>query len=322
MKYYMTLPATKRLPSCHPLYIIADACRDKSLEPYFFTYERNGNKYYHGFHISPIIGTKYYDIQSPYGYSGPISTTNSKDFLDDAWREYCHWCKEKNIVAEFIRFHPLLENQKIYGGIIQENRETIWIDLQKQDLLASYSGRMRTTIRKAMKNGLVVEWWGKQEFINIFPDLYQKLMQELQADSFYLFPKQYFDMLLDMPGIQLAVCKYGSEIVGSAIFLVDEQGMEYHLSATNGVGKIMSATSLLLHAAALLGKEKGCRFLHLGGGTDCTAENRLLYFKTGFSKNQGHFHIGYYIHQPDVYEQLKQEWIKVHGESSRILFYR
>jgi len=321
-KFYLTLPSALRLPSYHPLYIVADACRDKSIEPHFFTFERNGDRYYHGLHVAPVLGTRYLDIQSPYGYGGPISSTRNKEFLAVAWQQYCDWCRERDIIAEFIRFHPVLKNETIYGGSTCYNRETVWIDLQQSDLLQSYSARMRTTIRKAIKSGLVVEWLGKREFLEVFLDLYRDLMCALQADSFYLFPEQYFTALLDVPGIRLAVCKCRGEVIAGAVFLVDQQGMEYHLSAANLLGKTMSATSLIFHVAALLGKELGCRVLHLGGGTDGTVDNPLLYFKTKFSKNKGVFKIGYHIHKQEIYNQLKHQWSIEHGESNKILFYR
>ncbi len=70
-----------------------------------------------------------------------------------------------------------------------------------------------------------------------------------------------------------------------------------------------------LHLAVCWHDEK------LGGDTDKRVDNPFLFFKKGFSKHTASFKIGEKIHRPDVYEQMKREWRKVHGaEQERVLF--
>lgn len=323
LQFYLKLPVNMRFPSYHPYYIVADAKRLPNITPEFFIYTDNEHMYYHAFHTERVPGTNYIDIQSPYGYGGGISTTDNKDFLMKAWQEYCSWCKENKVLAEFIRFHPVIGNEKHYNGKYCYDRQTVWIDLNTENLLSSYSVRVRTAIRKALKNEMAVEWWNPKDFLCVFPDLYKETMRSLNADAFYMFSDEYFIDMVNLPKVQLAVCKYKEEVVAGAIFLVDNYEVEYHLSAANLVGKKMSATNLILHDAGLLGQQLGCKVLHLGGGTDNKEDNSLLFFKSGFSQYRGDFNIGYHIHQPDAYEQLKKKWIEKNKEvSTRVLFYR
>lgn len=320
---YSDLPVNIRFPSYHPEYIVADAHRKSEIVPEFFVYTEGEHVYYHAFHTSAISGTDYIDIQSPYGYGGPLSTTDNKEFLMRAWQKYCSWCKEKNVVVEFIRFHPIIANQKYYNGKFCCDRKTVWIHLETKDLLSSYSVRARNAIRKAIKNRMTVEWWDPDEFLLIFPNLYRETMNSLNAEDFYFFNDGYFKDIVNLPKVRLAICKYNEEVVAGSIFLIDDYEIEYHLSAASVVGKKMAATNLILHEAALLGQELGCKVLHLGGGTDNKEDNSLLFFKSGFSSFRGAFHIGYHVHQPSVYQRMREKWQQKHGKvNSRILFYR
>jgi hypothetical protein len=315
--------AAKRAPSLHPFYILTDAERCQELQPVFFVYEESGAVYYHGFHVAKVAGTNFVDIQSPYGYGGPVSSSADEAFLANAWASYTAWCLENNVLVEFVRFHPLLENWRYYQGEVIPDRQTVWLSLENDDLLASYNVRARTAVRKALKEGLRVEWMDGTRFAGLFPNMYRVAMTEINADDFYHFNDGYFARLLNWDKSCLAVCFSGDEAIAGAIFLAEQEIMEYHLSASTPFGKKMSATNLILHEAALLGQKKGCCSLHLGGGTDSRADNALLFFKAGFSHNRGLFKIGKQLHQAVAYKEIKDKWLKMHGTlSNNILFYR
>jgi hypothetical protein len=309
--------------SLHPYYLRADASRDAALEALFFVHEEGGELFYHGFHKAQVPGTSCSDIQSPYGYSGPLSSSEDPEFLSRAWGEYRGWCRESGVLAEFIRFHPALANWRYYLGEVIRDRETVLVDLTSDDLLMSYGVRARTAVRKAQKLGLTVTWCDPRRHLPTFSRLYRDAMTELGAESSYYFAERYFRELLDWTGTRLALCSAGDEILAAALFLEGKHLLEYHLSASTPEGKKSAATNLILHEAAQLGKRVGCRLLHLGGGTDPREENALLFFKTGFSRQRGEFRIGKYVHDESLYLEMKREWEQKHpGVPSRILFYR
>lgn len=312
-----------KAPSINPDYLIIDAERDPLLKPCFFIYREQGESFLHGFHIAPVPGTEFRDIQSPYGYGGPIATCSDPSFLDRAWQSYLLWCEENKILVEFIRFHPLVKNWKYYKGEIFNDRQTVWIDLHNTDLYSSYSGRARTAIKKAVKNGLNVEWGRGNSMQPVFTALYSQAMQNLQADNLYFFSDSYFRSIIKWNRAHTAICSYGEQVVAASIFLVQEDIMEYHLSATSPLGKKYCGANLLLHEAASFGRQNGCRSLHLGGGTDSRPDNPLLFFKLSFSQKQAAFKIGKFIHNQAAYNMLAEEWQAMNrGNNQRILFYR
>lgn len=320
---FKSFPPSKRAPSLHPSYIEADAARDATVTPVFYVYNEGQAWFYHGFHLVPVSDTGFLDIQSPYGYGGPISSVDDQVFFSRAWHNYLNWCKDNNVLVEFIRFHPLICNWQYFMGNVFDDRQTVWLDLNTGDLLASYSVRARTAVRKALKNGLQVSWGKSDGCIKKFIDLYTDAMKVLEADQFYMFPDRYFYELLAWERVHLAVCTFEQEIVAAALFIVEDDFIEYHLSASSSLGKKLSATNLLLHEAALMGQTLGCKALHLGGGTDDKTDNPLFFFKAGFSDLRGSFKIGAYIHHHEAYNNLKFDWLKRYGTvSDRILFYR
>ncbi|OGA50945.1 MAG: hypothetical protein A3G25_19935 [Betaproteobacteria bacterium RIFCSPLOWO2_12_FULL_63_13] len=320
------LPVELQAPSLHPDYLLADAERSSALLPCFFVHEEGGESYYHAFHTEPVPGTDFIDVQSAYGYGGPVASSTGREFLQAvsvAWRA---WCQENSVLAEFIRFHPLLENWRFFAGDVLDDRATVWVDLVVPDMMAQYTTRVRTAIRKAVKTGLRVEWWDAAEFLAVFPALYANTMRAIGAEDGYFFPRAYFKHLLanvtdDAPW--LAICRDDRQILAGAIFLPGAELVEYHLSAANVEGKSRGATNLILHEAALRGQQAGKRRLHLGGGNNAAPDNPLLFFKAGFSPLRARFRIGRQIHDPQAYAALKADWDRRKGASgNRILFYR
>ncbi|MGE4554435.1 MAG: GNAT family N-acetyltransferase [Desulfovibrionaceae bacterium] len=326
IRTYEALPETLRAPGLHPAYILADARREPAAEPVFFAHREAGECWWHGFHLHAVPGTDWFDVQSAYGYGGPVSTSPDPDFLAGADRAWSDWCRERNVLAEFVRFHPLLENWRAFGGQVLPDRPTVWMDLTQADILASFETRARTAVRKARKNGAAVRWVdrpaGTPE-LAAFAGLYRADMARLGADPMYFFRDDYFQGLCAWEGVRLAVCEAGGDLLAAALFLADGRILEYHLSAADEAGRRLGAVNLVLHEAALRGRELGLEAFHLGGGFDAAPDNPLLFFKAGFSRQRAEFRIGKRIHRPGDYAALKARWEAQRGvTASKILFYR
>lgn len=325
LSVFASLPAFLRVPGLHPFYVFTDALCNQEFEACFFVYREKEKVFYHAFHLGKVGETGYFDVQSPYGYGGPIANTSDRSFLQQAETSYVNWCKENNVLAEFVRFHPLLENWVFYGGVMQEDRQTVWIDVSS-DIWSNYSVRVRTAVRKAYKHGLKVEWLkavDTRELVNTFISLYFDFLQSRSAPKEYYFCTEYFSNLLKWENSWLALCRYSDEIVAGAVFLQEGSTMEYHLSASTHKGKNFAATNLILHEAALMSRQLGCTALHLGGGTDSSPNNSLLFFKAGFSTLRAKFNIGWRIYDPRAYEMLRLKYQQERGSiPAKILFYR
>lgn len=312
------------LPCVDPHYVLIDAKRDQTLEPVFFTYEEAGEFYYHGLHKSKIAGTDYYDFQSPYGYGGAVATTTDPHFLRHAWEAYLQFSREQNVVVEFIRFHPLLKNWQFYHGDVMFNRDTVWIDLTVDDLIASYQqNRVRTAVRKGIKNNVETRFLDKTQFLSTFKKIYKDSMQRLNANNFYVFNDDYIDALCAWENAYLAASFYEDKIVAVLISMILGDVVELHLFGSTDESRKSSATNLIYHHTFEMAKAKGCRTVHFGGGTSNDLNDPLLFFKLGYSDKTAQYKIGKFVHDVAAYQKMQCAWREKTGEEpKRILFYK
>lgn len=316
--WFEKLPAHRQLATLSPQYVCSDANRSRDLKPIFVLYTDSRGFWMYGFHMATIPGYQHsFDLQSPYGYGGPVSNCDDHSFQMDAWRSYQDWCQSSGVVVEFARLHPLAAWQ-YYPGVIVTDRQTVVVDLSIGNLRDQYEVRCRTAVRKAEKSGLVFQKYPISNKICQFIDFYHKAMTEIGASSFYFFPADYFLSLAKMRGLHLFVCEYNGIWMSAGLFLAGGDTLEYHLSATTADGKKFSATNLLIDNAAIFGKNTGLRWLYLGGGTDGRSDNSLLRFKTGFSPLRREYSYGYNVFDAYTYNQLRLAY----PPSNKVIFYR
>jgi hypothetical protein len=321
---YARLPPALRLATLSPDYVLADATRSSEIQPIYWCYREGHSFWCHAFHLTPLPGgVAGYDIQSPYGYGGPIANSEDHEFLVRAWHAYSEAARAQGIATEFVRFHPLAQNYRFYGGAVEKDRLTVWMDLELDDLFAGYQTRARTAIRKAQHAGVTFKWAESHEIVDQFAAFYRESMAAIAASPFYFFEDTYFGQLAKMPCTRLAVCSLDGEWLSAGLFLYGADSVEYHLAASSENGKRLSASNLLLHEAALSAKLDGYSCLYLGGGTDARPDNSLLFFKAGFSSRRATFSVGTVCHDAALYEALRKRWPdRYQLNPNKIMFYR
>ena len=269
------------------------------------------------FLVRPIniegIDTGFCDIASPYGYSGPIVKSINEDDTHDLASEFVQqfhsYCASTGIVAEFIRFHPLLRNANTFSGLIPVEyvRDTVYIDLRESSdkiWTDRLEGRTRNAIRKSEKSGVCVRY-SHAECIPCFMDLYSETMQRLEADTYYYFTESYFKHLgelVDKSGI-LIEAVYESKVIASIVLLKGDKFSHYHLSASDPQFRRLQANSLLLWEAIKWSQNQGLSLMHLGGGYSSSYDS-LFKFKAGFSPYTGEYHVGKVIHDGKKYAEM------------------
>ncbi len=257
--------------------------------------------------------TGFYDIASPYGYGGPIVKSLNKHDTHHLATEFIHqfhdYCIDEGIVAEFMRFHPLLRNANIFSDLIRVEyvRDTVYVDLRESpDTIWTnrLKGRTRTAIRKAQKSDVCVQsFYGER--IPRFMDLYSETMQRLEADTYYYFTESYFKHLgglVDKSGI-LIEAVYESKVIASIVLLKGDKFSHYHLSASDPQFRRLQANSLLLWEAIKWSQNQGLSLMHLGGGYS-SSNDSLFKFKAGFSPYTGEYHVGKVIHDGKKYAEM------------------
>jgi hypothetical protein len=300
-----------------------------------FVVEDGEKTLFHPFLIRLIpefgLNDEQHDIESVYGYSGPLSNNGDRKFLTEAWAAFSDWCRQQNVVAEFIRFHPLLDNKNSLEGFakVSPDRETVLINLDgtPDSLWASYPSAQRSKIRRAQNEGLVCRNQALREGLPEFRCLYKQTMQNVGAAAYYFFGDAYFENLacsLNEHGRIFSVYK-ADRVIASALFLYHAPFLHYHLGGSDPAHRDARPNNLLFHTAALWGQDHGCRWLHLGGGRTSAPDDELLRFKSSFSQERRVFYTGRRVHCQKTYDWLCAEWMKQNNVTERppyFLLYR
>lgn len=324
VRIFQRLPLECQYATLHPRFVEIDSLRYKVAAPVFFTYQEDGKLFYHAGLKIPIEGTSYFDFQTAYGYGGPVFIDSDDAFRNKCTTFYYDWCSKEQVVAEFIRFHPMMNGTKHYYGDVFKERSTVYVDLDNP-LGEEYRTLTKRRLRQAENAGLRCSRYdNSSQFERFFVSLYEQLMREWQAGDEYFFSPEYYHQLIQWEKSWLIACGNDSgEIMAAGIFLYCGNQLEYHLGASTAEGRKCGAMYALIDYAASLGKTAGCTILFLGGGTTNDIDNSLLFFKSGFSFRKRDFYIGCAVHLPNVYNEWREKWIKNQGqEPAKKLFYR
>jgi hypothetical protein len=299
-----------------------------------FVFQKDSNIALYPFLLNSInslgyhLDQKYYDIQGCYGYNGMVSSTNSEDFLDAFYHSFFHFCKKNNVVAEFTRFHPLLDNHKFSNKHMQViyDRETVALDLTKDYesiWLNEYSSKNRNMIRKARKTGYkseIIESPTASQ-INTFIDIYTYSMKMAEADKYFFFNKYFFHntfLYLKEFSLLFNVLDERGDVVCSSIFFHYGDFFHYHLSGRTDKAS-NAVNNFLLDEAVKFAQKKGAKKFHFGGGRSPNQDDSLLKFKSSFSKTSLPFYIGKKIHNKTIYDEIVRQWEEKSPEKNLIL---
>lgn len=259
------------------------------------------------------LNDDYYDIQGAYGYNGVVYSSNDPDFIRTFYIEFNQFCKDRNIIAEFTRFHPLLENHKFsedYLNVIY-NRQSVYVDLTKDydEIYKSYSRKLRKELKIAKENDLLVlifenDPMFKKEFI----EMYKETMDKVNAERYLYFNHEYFNNLfLNVPITQFVVFS-GSEPIASSLCIYDNYYFHGHLGCSKAAFLSLYPNSLIYDAKIRYAIEKKFKIYNLGGGRSIDENDSLLSFKKKFSKTINNFYIGKKVHNREVLQKIYEQW--------------
>lgn len=269
------------------------------------------------------------DIDSVYGYSGPIAWGCSPDdpFLAAAWDELREVWRSQGAVAAFTRFHPLLGNVDLARGFADASGgsrgpsrgtddgpilaagQTVSIDctLNDNDARAGYSRVLRQEIAQGRRAGLVTESDEDWSEIDAFARLYKATMARNGAASSYGVSRDDALRLRDELGgrLHLLVTRLDGVVVGAGLFTEFDRIVQAHLVGTDASQHHLSPLKVMLDDARSWARRRGNRILHLGGGRG-GREDSLLAFKGRFSPRRHAFHAGRWILDPAGYAELAE----------------
>lgn len=262
-----------------------------------------------------INQNKYFDIVTPYGYGGPIiencKAGRKKELVKKYYKNFQKYCNDNNIISEFVRFHPIINNAEDFKKIYNARciRKTLGTNLKDFDdpVKAEFSKSCRKNIRQAVKRGVSYKITNSPEDFSAFEDCYYSTMDRNHATDYYYFPKKYFDEILKnfKNNVILVEAIYEGKTIASGLYFIYNKTIHIHLSGTLSEYLYLSPAYILRYAVTLWGKENGYELIHHGGGRSNSPEDSLFKFKKQFAKNtEFDFYIGKKIWNEEVYNKL------------------
>jgi hypothetical protein len=252
----------------------------------------------------------FYDIVTPYGFSGPIileSNKANKELLisayDNAFKDYCF---QENIVAEYVKFNPWLRNhldfEKIYS--LRYNNYTLYIDLTVKDFfMEEFCSKIRTKIRKAENLGVRLEYDYSGTSLSEFYRLYQYTVEKNDVSEYYKFNLDFLTRMFNSLNNRqfLINARFENEYISSAIFMEYGDYLHFHLVANDYRHYQKNANSMIMYEAANWGQNHNKKQMHIGGAST----NELYAFKKQFTrKGICDLYIGEKIRNEAIYNKL------------------
>ena len=310
-----------------PAYVRFAARRQDPGEPVAFVAEEDGHRLLVPLIVRPVPvevtggGRPAFDATCPRGYPGPLvafsTGADPGEFVDRAIEALAETLRGRDIVAAFIRLHPLLPPPlapMVRAGEVVEHGSSVSIDLtlSREELWGQTNHGHRSRINKAKKLGYLArvdETWSRFEGLI---ELYQQSMSRLGADPFWRLSAAYFeDLRASIPDhLHLLVVERGQDLAAAALFTEVDGIVEYHLSGIADAFVRDSPSKLLIDAARWWAKDRGNRYLHLAGSL--RPDDSLAQFKAGFSPLSHPVRSWRLIADPPEYRRLADRWEAVH----------
>lgn len=250
----------------------------------------------------------YYDLTSPYGYSGPWANCSSKTF--SKFRTlFLSYAISKNYICEFIRFNPYILDCKFlptFSSNLEKVKTTYGVNLTQDynTYLKQCKKGHRCALIKAGKDGYTTVIKKLEpsdvEPESVFRKIYSDTMDKNKANNYYYFSNTYYRRLLDLGCTYIVYVKREETVVGVSMFMMYKKRIHYHLS-----GKVYgyaNVSNFTLDSVVRWGKDNGYELLHLGAGL---AENdNLARFKKSLSNTSFDYYFTRNIINKGVFDKL------------------
>lgn len=279
-------------------------------DPFLLYYEGEGLKAIYAYMKRKTAVDGYYDSVTPYGYGGVLFEGDASEENKAAfWKEYLATMEQEHIVDNFVRYHPVLANavpMKSISNVIDLGKtiamnitspETIWDNIHSKN---------RNMIRKAEKNGIVIEHGKGMDLFDKFIEIYNATMQKDNAEEYYYFKRPFYESIHNdlFDNYEIFYARLEDKIIAMSIMIFANDRLNYHLSGSDIEYRNLAPSNLLLYKAAVWGCEQGFKTFHLGGGVG-SGEDNLYKFKAAFNKVSDYqFSIGKQVFDQEKYNQL------------------
>lgn len=262
-------------------------------------------------------GNPAYDLVSPYGFGGPVASSDDPAIYREFADTFTAWCLETRLASEFLCPHPftgtvdIVKCDPAYNHA--QGKATVFIDLSggEGSVWQQLNRGHRSAVNSARKQGvsvdLVTPTAGLYEEFN---RLYTETMDRHHAASRWYHPYDYFERCHTLLGpgcCSFFIARVQGALAAWFIVLHGFKTAYYHFAGSDVNWGQTKASQLLMHEVSLWCQSQGYEKLFLGGGVSGQADDTLLRYKMGFSKNTVEHVTAWRILDGAVYEELSHQ---------------
>lgn len=251
-----------------------------------------------------IDGTPFNDVTWP-GYGGPM-TDNALPAITDGLKletALVPWRQDRNVVSEFYMLNPALAAAQSVllprDLTMKLERGVTILPAEPAQVLKMMRPNRREAFHKG--EGAVVDWCE--------PDaaqaLYDVAMDRLGATERWRLPGHIERLPQDRTYIFGAT--RDGELQAMAVFLFGADVAYYYLAA-RAEDCPDGYSDQIIMAGVQLAHERGCTWLHLGGGRTNATDDSLAAYKRSWGGITRPVYSVRRVHDPDAYEALSGTW--------------
>lgn len=312
----------------HPNYL--DLYENKFTFSNCFIFREKKNIFIYPYLISKIPKNEnYQDIETAYGYGGPISNTNNLLFLNKAFLNLRDKLNKKKVIAELIKFNPYFRNKNIiknYDGKIIKEKEIIYINLKKfskNKIYENYKKSCKKKLKKILlRDDVNTKIENTKKSLYVFKKLYDNSMIRLKAKRSYFKDFNFYKKIFNNLKYNFFIfsLEYENEIQTSQLLFFDKNTVYCHMYGSTNKAKENSLILLSYHLLINWAKDKNFKYIDFGGGRTSDPEDSLLNFKKNFSNTSFDLYIGEKILDNKIYNIMTQN--KRETVNNRLFKYR
>jgi hypothetical protein len=262
-----------------------------------------------------------FDAVSPYGYGGAFAWRCNDEDAKQFWTHWNRWITEKQIVASFARLSLFPDQILAFPGNIEFKQSNVVrsLDLDEDALWRDYAHKVRKNVKRALQEGVQIEYDDCGARINEFVRIYHETMDRKSALSGYYFPESFFrEMIAKLSGSFAFFHAIKSGVlVSTELVLLSEFHMYSFLGGTVAEAFRFRPNDLIKHSIINWGRRNGRKSFVLGGGYE--GLDGIYRYKLSFAPGGDvAFYVGTQIHDASLYEQLvraREEWELLQGNA-------
>ncbi|HKR55777.1 MAG TPA: GNAT family N-acetyltransferase, partial [Gemmatimonadales bacterium] len=225
------------------------------------------------------------DLTTPYGYGGPYAWNVPDRQAPAFWAAFETWARARGAVTAFARL-SLFPEQLIsfHGDVVDRGPNVVrTLELADDELWSAYDSKVRKNVKRAQREGVVVEFDETGKRLDAFVEIYEATMNRREALSQYYFPRSFFESIRsDLAGQYVyAHAVAGGRVVSSELVLLSVHNSYFLLGGTLESAFSLRPSDLIQHEIFRYCRDRGMKRCVLGGGY--RPDDGILRFKRSFA---------------------------------------